>query len=52
MRALGLLKRGKDWVNDELEISIEYWSDNLGPDEEYNEILFRGQRLRCSASRT
>ena len=46
MRALGFLKKGKDWVNDELEISIEYWSDTLGPDEEYNEILFRGQRLR------
>jgi hypothetical protein len=46
MRALGFLKRGKDWVNDELEICIEYWSDHLGPDEEYNEVLFRGQKLR------
>src|SRR4029079_16480224 len=40
------LKRGKDWVNDELEISIEYWSDTLGPDEEYTEILFHGHKLR------
>lgn len=46
MRALGFLKRGKDWVNDELEICIEYWADTLGPDEEFNEILYRGQRLR------
>ena len=46
MRALGFLKRGKDWINDELEISIEYWADTLGPDEEYNEILFRGLKLR------
>lgn len=46
MRALGFLKRGKDWVNEELEISIEYWSDQLGPDEEFNEILLRGLKLR------
>lgn len=46
MRALGFLKRGKDWVNDELEISVEYWADSLGPDEEYNEILFRSLKLR------
>src|SRR6185503_11802662 len=46
MRALGFLKRGKDWINDELELSIEYWSDELGPDEEYNEILMRGMKLR------
>lgn len=45
MRALGFLKRGKDWVNDELEIYIEYWSDNLGPDEEFNEIVYHGQHL-------
>jgi len=46
MRALGFLKRGKDWVNDELEIYIEYWADSLGPDEEFNEILYHGSRLR------
>jgi len=46
MRALGFLKRGKDWINDELEISIEYWSDTLGPDEDFNEILYHSQSLR------
>ena len=46
MRALGFLKRGKDWINDELEVSVEFWSDDLGPDEEYNEILMRGMKIR------
>ena len=46
MRALGFLKRGKDWVNDELELSIEYWADALGPDEEYADFQYQGLRLR------
>jgi len=46
MRGLGFVKRGKDWINDSLDIQVEFWSDELGPDEEFNEIVYKEHKLR------
>lgn len=46
LRLLGFQRIGKNWVNEEVGIFLEFPSSSLGVDEEYNEIDVGGGRIR------
>lgn len=46
LRLLGFQRIGKNWVNGEVGIFLEFPSSSLGVDEEYNEIDIGGGRIR------
>lgn len=46
LRLLGFQRIGKNWVNEEVGIFLEFPSSSLGTDEDYNEIDIGGGRIR------
>lgn len=46
LELLGFQKMGKNWVNEESGVFLEFPSSSLGADEDYNEIDIGGGRIR------
>lgn len=46
MELLGFQRMGKNWINEELEIFLEFPSASLGANEEYNELDIGDGKIR------